>query len=150
MEETRQDMGEISPPEVKEQVGERLLQQGTKKGDGVTQILENIGLDRPKLEERVEDECLELLCDPLKFGPKFMVEWLKIAVPVLERVKEELQAMENRHIEAPEAPPIKIEFSEDYEKYEARLKAAREEMPFAFWTKRIAINHYEGRKKQVL
>lgn len=149
VEKTRQDMGRLVR-EVKEQVGERLLQQGTKKGDGVMQILENIGLDRPELEKRVEDECLELLCDPLNFGPKFMVEWLKIAVLELERIKEELQARENQDIEAPEAPSLEIEFSEDYEKYEARLKAAREEMPLALWTKRIAINHYEGRKKQSL
>ena len=149
VQETRQDMGGLVR-EVKEQVGERLLQQGTQKGDGVTQILENIGLDRPKLEKRVDDECLELLCDPLNFGPKFMVEWLKIAVLELERIKEELQARENQDIEALEAPSLEIEFSEDYEKYEARLRAAREEMPFAFWTKRIAINHYEGRKKQSL
>ena len=149
VEKTRQDMGRLVR-EVKERVGERLLQQGTKKGDGVTQILENIGLDRLKLEKRVEDECLELLCDPLNFGPKFMVEWLKIAVLELERIKEELQARENQDIEAPEAPSLEIEFSEDYEKYEARLKAAREEMPFARWTKKIAIDHYERRKKQSL
>jgi hypothetical protein len=147
VEKTRQDMGRLVR-EVKKQVGERLLQQGTKKGDGVTQILENIRLDRPKLEKRVEDECLELLCDPLNFGPKFMVEWLKIAVRELERIKEELQAKENQDIEAPEAPSREIEFSEDYEKYEALLKSAREEMPFAFLTKRIAINHYEERKRK--
>jgi hypothetical protein len=149
VEQTRQQVGELVR-QVRERVGERLLQQGTQKGDGVTQILENIRLDRPKLEKRVEDECLELLCDPLNFGPKFMVEWLKIAVRELERIKEELQAKENQDIEAPEAPSREIEFSEDYEKYEALLKSAREEMPFAFLTKRIAINHYKGRKKQSL
>ena len=147
VEQTRQQVGELVR-QVRERVGERLLQQGTQKGDGVTQILENIGENRPMLEKRVEDECLKLLCDPLEFGPKFMVEWLKIAVPALERVKEELQAMENRHIEAPEAPPIKIEFSDEYNKYEALLRAARQEMPFAFLTKRIAINHYEERKRK--
>ena len=56
--------------------------------------------------------------------------------------------MENRHIEAPEAPSIKIEFSDEYKKYEARLRAARQEMPFAFLTKRIAINYYEERKRK--
>ena len=147
VEQTRQQMGELVR-QVRERVGEKLLQQGTKKGDGVTQILENIGLERPKLEKRVEDECLKLLCDPLEFGPKFMVEWLKIAVDALERVKEELQAMENRPIEAPEAPPIKIEFSDEYKKYEACLRAARQEMPFAFLTKRIAINYYEERQRK--
>ena len=147
VEQTRQQVGELVR-QVRERVGERLLQQGTQKGDGVTQILENIGANRPMLEKRVEDECLKLLCDPLEFGPKFMVEWLKITVPVLERIKEELQAIENRHIEAPEAPPIKIEFSDEYNKYEALLRAARQEMPFAFLTKRIAINHYEERKRR--
>ncbi len=147
VEQTRQQVDELVR-QVRERVGERLLQQGTRKGDGVTQILENIGENRPMLEKRVEDECLRLLCDPLEFGPKFMVEWLKIAVPALERVKEELQAMENRHIEAPEAPPIKIEFSDEYNKYEALLRAARQEMPFAFLTKRIAINHYQERKRK--
>ena len=77
-----------------------------------------------------------------------MVEWLKIAVDALERVKEELQAMENRPIEAPEAPPIKIEFSDEYKKYEACLRAARQEMPFAFLTKRMAINYYEERQRK--
>ena len=147
VEQTRQQMGELVR-QVRERVGERLFQQGTQRGDGVTQILENIGLNRPELEKRVEDECLKLLCNPLEFGPKFMVEWLKIAVPALERVKEELQDMENRHIEAPEAPPVKIEFPDEYKKYEARLRAARQEMPFAFLTKRIAINHYEERKRK--
>ena len=147
VEQTRQRVGELVR-QVREQVGERLFQQGTQKGDGVTQILENIEEDRPKLEKQVKDECLKLLCDPLKFGPRFMVEWLKIAVDVLERVKNELQAMENRHIEAPEAPPLPIEFSDEYNKYEALLRAARQEMPFAFLTKRIAINHYEERKRK--
>ncbi len=147
VEQTRQQMVEWVS-QVRRRVGERLLQQGTQKGDGVKQILENIGSDRPELEKRVEDECLKLLCDPLEFGPKFMVEWLKIAVDALERVKEELQAMENRPIEAPEAPPIPIEFSDEYNKYEALLRAARQEMPFAVLTKRIAINYYEERKRK--
>lgn len=149
VEQTRQDMGRLVH-EVKEQVEERLSQQGAQRGADVKQILSNIVLDRPKLEKRVEDECLELLCDPLNFGPKFMVEWLKIAVLELERIKKELQARENQDIKAPEAPSREIEFSEDYEKYEDLLKSAREEMPFAFLTKRIAINHYKGRKKQSL
>ena len=131
--------------QVRERIQEGLLQAGTNKGDDLGQILENIGLDRPKLEEQVENYCLELLCNPLQYGPNFMVKWLGIATEALEQVRGELQDMANRSIEALEAPKIKIEFSDEYEKYNARLRAVREEMPFALLTKRIAIGHYQER-----
>ena len=129
--------------EIRQKVAEKLKEEGTVKGDDIKQILDNVDRLLPKLEDRVEDYCIGMLCNPLEYGPNYVQSYLEYGKEALASVLQELNQLANEPMEAPSITPIDVEFSEDFHHFEQRLKEA-EDLPPP-WRKR-AMHHYEGQK----
>lgn len=127
---------------VRQLAGEALKEIGMQRGEDLKQILQNIGLVRPKLEQRVEEHCIGLLCDPLEYGPNFMVDFLRYALEAMERVRAEVDAVAAQPLSDPEAQEIGINLADDVRRYNAMLDESRD-MRLAWQTKRIAITYYK-------
>lgn len=128
--------------DVRSIVGEALKEVGTQRGEDLKQMLQNIGLIRPQLEQRVEEYCVGLLCDPLQYGPNFMVDFLQYAVEALEQMRAQLDGVAARPLSDPEVQEIEISLADDLRLYSVRLNEARD-MTLAWRTKRIAMDYYK-------
>ncbi len=133
--------------EVRQSVGQSLTQIGTRRGEDLVQMLENITLARPKLERVLEEHCVGMLCDPLEQGPVYARAFLAHTLASLQKVKEELDAIAAQTLGDPPVQPIEVEVSEETQLYERRLAEA-EGMPLAWLTKKFALRHYEDRKQR--
>ena len=133
--------------EIQHKVAEKLKEEGTIKGDDIKQILDNVDQLLPELEAKVEDHCIDMLCNPLEYGPNYVESFLEYGKEALESVREDLQGLADEPMEGPKIPSINIEFSDDFGLLEQRLKEAAD-LPFAWRTKKIALRYYEEKKAE--
>ena len=129
--------------EIQQKVAEMLKKEGTIKGDDIKQILDNVDRLLPELEDRVEDYCVGMLCNPLECGPNYVESFLEYSEEALESVLRDLNHLANEQMEGPQVSSINIEFSEDFRLFEQRLKEAEDLLPP--WRNK-AIRHYENKK----
>lgn len=130
---------------IRRRVGEKLKEEGTIKGDDIQQIIDNVDQLLPELEEEVEDHCIDMLCDPLSYGPNYVVSFLEHGSNALKTVLRDLNRLANEQMEGPQISPINIEFSEDFRLFEQRLTEAEDLLPP--WQNK-AIRHYENKKAE--
>ena len=133
--------------EIREKVAEKLKEEGTIKGDDIKQILDNVDRLLPELEAKVEDHCIDMLCNPLEYGPNYVQSYLEHGKEALVSVRRELNGLANEPMEAPKITSIDIKLSEDFYLFDQRLKEARDLAP-AWQTKKIAMNYYEGEREK--
>ena len=133
--------------EIQQRVAEKLKEEGRIKGDDIKQILDNKDRLLPELEAKVEDYCIDMLCEPLECGPNYVESFLEYGKKALESVLRELHRLANEPMEDLQVSSIDIEFSEDFHLFEQRLKEAQD-LPLAWQTKKIALRYYEGKKAE--
>lgn len=131
--------------EIRQKVAEKLKEEGTIKGDDIKQILDNVDRLLPELEDKVEDYCVGMLCNPLECGPNYVESFLEHGKEALASVLRDLNRLANEQMEGPKVSSIDIEFSEDFRLFEKRLKEAQN-LPLSWRTKKIALRHYEDEK----
>lgn len=133
--------------EIQQTVAEKLKEEGTIKGEDIKQIRESVYQLIPDLEDRVEDYCIDMLCNPLERGPNYVEKFLEYSKEELASVLRDLNRLANEPMEDPKITAINIELSEDFHLFEQRLKEAEELVP-AWQTKKIAVRYYEGKKAE--
>ena len=131
--------------EIQQKVAEKLKEEGTIKGDDIKQILDNVDQLLPELEAKVEDYCIDMLCNPLECGPNYVEKFLEYGKEALASVLRDLNRLANEQMEGPRVSSIDIEFSEDFRLFEQRLKEAEDLLPP--WRNK-AIRHYENKKAE--
>lgn len=123
---------------------DHLREEGTRQGEDLKEIIGNVARLRLELEKKVEDHCIGLLCDPLKYGPNFMIEFLNIAREAVQKVGEELNRIAANPVENPRISPINVHLSDAVALFQQRLREAQD-LYLAWQTKRIATRYYRGR-----
>ena len=129
------------------EVSETLKEEGHVRGDDLRRIQENVSRLHPDLKDRVEGYCIELLCNPLQYGPNYVESFLEYGKEALESVCQKLNGLANELMEDPEVPPINIDLSEDFHLFDQRLKEA-EDLTLAWRTKKIALRYYRAKKEE--
>lgn len=130
-------------------VGKALKELGTVRGNDLKKILENISDLQPELEEKVEKYCISLLCNPLEYGPKFMIGFLMFALEALEEIQTELDTVAANPLQDPEVGRIEVKLNDKVVLYESRLREAQD-LVLAWQTKRIAINTYRKKYQRAI
>ena len=100
--------------EIQQTVAEKLKEEGTIKGDDIKQILDNVDRLLPELEAKVEDYCIDMLCNPLECGPNYVESFLDYGKEALASVLRDLNRLANEPMEDPQVSPINIEFRKTF------------------------------------
>ncbi|NKB71913.1 MAG: hypothetical protein GKR89_32965 [Candidatus Latescibacteria bacterium] len=136
--------------ELREIVGDRLKQAGTtEQGEDLQEIWKNAAHLRQSLRGQVDDYCIELLCNPRQYGPRYVIAFLEVATRELECIKKELQDLAAQNLPIPESVSVDVKLSGEYDTYKTRLRQAQD-LTLAWQTKKIAVNFYQEKLSRAM